>query len=199
MTVSDICDFDVPNQFDCCFIQCKTSVAYSLQSALVSLENYSEKKPLLLALWTTPGREPSKTVKTLKKRVRSLGGTVTHLAHASPIIDYFEDEVFPRLICPTASTLRTILSAPSAVGVIASIDDECGGWPAIVRCQVNRKEVVSELEEMIVQRLRVWRKVNTKRYWKKSHPPPTGLTPRYSPILTRKASFGRRFLEYWIP
>ena len=45
--------------------------------------------------------------------------------------------------------------APSVVGVVASIDEKCGQWLASVRCQQSRKGMVSELEEMIVQRLKV--------------------------------------------
>ena len=45
--------------------------------------------------------------------------------------------------------------APSVVGVVASIDEKCGQWLASVSCQQSRKEMISELEEMIVQRLRV--------------------------------------------
>lgn len=48
-----------------------------------------------------------------------------------------------------------MLSAPSVVGVVTSIDEKCGRWPASVRCKESRKEMVSELEGMIVQRLRV--------------------------------------------
>ena len=52
--------------------------------------------------------------------------------------------------------------APSVAGVVASIDEKCGQWPASVRCQESWKEMVSELEEMIVQRLRVWQKHNAQ-------------------------------------
>lgn len=52
--------------------------------------------------------------------------------------------------------------APSVAGVVASIDNRYGQWPASVRCQESRKEMVSELEEMIIQRLKLWQEHNTQ-------------------------------------
>ncbi|KAI9845325.1 MAG: hypothetical protein M1837_004947 [Sclerophora amabilis] len=48
--------------------------------------------------------------------------------------------------------------APSVAGVVASIDSKFGQWPASVRCQESRKEMVSGLEEMVVERLKLWQK-----------------------------------------
>ena len=53
-------------------------------------------------------------------------------------------------------------AAPSVASVVASIDEKYGQWPASVRCQESRKEMVSELEEMIVERLRLWQKRNAQ-------------------------------------
>ncbi len=53
-------------------------------------------------------------------------------------------------------------AAPSVAGVVASVDEKYGQWPASVRCQESRKEMVSELEDMIVERLRVWQKRNAQ-------------------------------------
>ena len=50
--------------------------------------------------------------------------------------------------------------APSIAGVVASIDNKYGQWPASVSCQESRKEMVSGLEDMIVERLKIYQKHN---------------------------------------
>ena len=54
----------------------------------------------------------------------------------------------------------SVKGAPSIVGVVASVDNKLGQWPASIRIQEGRKEMVSELTEMVVERLRMWRKKN---------------------------------------
>ena len=51
-------------------------------------------------------------------------------------------------------------NAPSVASVVASIDKRCGQWPGSVRAQESRKEMVSNLDTMIVERLRLWQKHN---------------------------------------
>ncbi|KAI9720458.1 MAG: hypothetical protein M1812_002964 [Candelaria pacifica] len=50
--------------------------------------------------------------------------------------------------------------APSIAGVVASIDNLYGQWPASVRIQQPRKEMVTDLDDMIVERLKLWSKKN---------------------------------------
>lgn len=50
--------------------------------------------------------------------------------------------------------------APSIAGVVASIDSKYGQWPASVACQESRKEMVSGLEDMMVERLKIYQKHN---------------------------------------
>ncbi len=50
--------------------------------------------------------------------------------------------------------------APSIAGVVANINSELGQWPASIRIQKSRQEMVSDLDEMIVERLKVWVKYN---------------------------------------
>lgn len=54
----------------------------------------------------------------------------------------------------------SVKGAPSIVGVVASVDNKLGQWPASIRVQEGRKEMVSELTEMVVERLKMWRKKN---------------------------------------
>ncbi|KAI9759043.1 MAG: hypothetical protein M4579_002632 [Chaenotheca gracillima] len=52
-------------------------------------------------------------------------------------------------------------SAPSIAGVVASVDNVYAQWPATVRIQEGRKEMVTELEEMIISRLQLWKTHNS--------------------------------------
>ncbi len=54
----------------------------------------------------------------------------------------------------------SVKGAPSIVGVVASVDNKLGQWPASIRIQEGRKEMVLELTEMVVERLKMWRKKN---------------------------------------
>ena len=50
--------------------------------------------------------------------------------------------------------------APSVAGMVASYDKWLGQWPATLRIQEARKEMVSELGEMLISRLHLWRAHN---------------------------------------
>ena len=50
--------------------------------------------------------------------------------------------------------------APSIAACVASVDKRCGQWPASIRAQESRKEMVSDLDDMIVERLRSWQNNN---------------------------------------
>ena len=54
----------------------------------------------------------------------------------------------------------SVKGAPSIVGIVASVDNKLGQWPASIRVQEGRKEMVSELTDMVVERLKTWRKKN---------------------------------------
>ncbi|KAH0562380.1 hypothetical protein GP486_002931 [Trichoglossum hirsutum] len=58
---------------------------------------------------------------------------------------------------PSPSSVK---GAPSIAGVVASIDGSYAQWPASLRIQKGRKEMVTELTEMFVERLRLWQKKN---------------------------------------
>ncbi|KAH0537578.1 hypothetical protein FGG08_005644 [Glutinoglossum americanum] len=50
--------------------------------------------------------------------------------------------------------------APSIAGVVASIDNVLSQWPASLRIQKGRKEMVTDLTAMFTERLRLYRKKN---------------------------------------
>ncbi|KAJ4311326.1 hypothetical protein N0V94_008001 [Neodidymelliopsis sp. IMI 364377] len=54
-------------------------------------------------------------------------------------------------------------SAPSIAGVVASVDAIFSQYPASMRTQKGREEMVQGLEEMIVERLQLWQKRNQMR------------------------------------
>ena len=45
---------------------------------------------------------------------------------------------------------------PSIAGVVASIDANFNQFPGSIRCQESRKEMVSELDAMMEERLKLW-------------------------------------------
>ena len=53
--------------------------------------------------------------------------------------------------------------SPSIAGVVATVDANFAQYPASIRTQEGKKEMVTELEEMILERLRLWQKKNAGR------------------------------------
>lgn len=54
----------------------------------------------------------------------------------------------------------SIPEAPSIAGVVASVDGRFGQWPASMRAQTGRQEMIDKLDEMFGERLDVWRRLN---------------------------------------
>jgi eukaryotic translation initiation factor 2C len=54
-------------------------------------------------------------------------------------------------------------SSPSIAGVVASIDPHFSQFPASMRTQKGRQEMVSDLKEMVIERLKLWQKKNQGR------------------------------------
>ncbi|KAL3465293.1 ribonuclease H-like domain-containing protein [Aspergillus heterothallicus] len=54
--------------------------------------------------------------------------------------------------------------APSVAGMVASIDSSLGQWPAEIRIQESRKEMVDELESMLKAHLRRWASSHKNSY-----------------------------------
>lgn len=51
-------------------------------------------------------------------------------------------------------------SSPSIAGLVASVDSHFTQFPASIRTQKGRKEMVINLEEMVIERLKLWQKRN---------------------------------------
>ncbi|KAI1763097.1 Piwi-domain-containing protein [Hypoxylon sp. FL1150] len=54
--------------------------------------------------------------------------------------------------------------APSIAGMVASIDSNLGQWPAVIRRQGSRVEMVSRLDDMLLTRLRLWKSKGNAKY-----------------------------------
>lgn len=55
-------------------------------------------------------------------------------------------------------------NAPSVAGIVASVDASLGQWPADIRVQKSRQEMVSGLDDLLKSRLRVWATYNKNAY-----------------------------------
>ncbi|KAL8792281.1 MAG: hypothetical protein Q9195_005160 [Heterodermia aff. obscurata] len=51
-------------------------------------------------------------------------------------------------------------NAPSVAGIVASVDEWLGQWPADLRVQTARQEMVDDLDTLFKSRLRLWEKHN---------------------------------------
>jgi eukaryotic translation initiation factor 2C len=51
-------------------------------------------------------------------------------------------------------------TAPSIAGIVATVDKTLGQWPADVRIQTSRQEMIDNLDEMFASRLRLWQAKN---------------------------------------
>jgi eukaryotic translation initiation factor 2C len=55
-------------------------------------------------------------------------------------------------------------AAPSVAGIVASVDQALGQWPADLRSQPSRQEMISALDDMFKSRLQLWAKNNGGKY-----------------------------------
>ena len=55
-------------------------------------------------------------------------------------------------------------NAPSVAGVAASVKPDCAQWPATVRAQTRRAEMVEAVQDMIESRMKLWAKNNAGAY-----------------------------------
>jgi hypothetical protein len=55
-------------------------------------------------------------------------------------------------------------AAPSVAGIVASIDQWLAQWPADLRIQTARQEMVADLDNLLKSRLRLWAKNNKGAY-----------------------------------
>jgi hypothetical protein len=51
-------------------------------------------------------------------------------------------------------------NAPSVAGIVASVDEFLGQWPADLRIQKAREEMVQQLDDMLESRLQIWQERN---------------------------------------
>ena len=84
-----------------------------------------------------------------------LGGINQRIEKGLGIID--EDKTMVVGVDVTHPSPGSASNAPSVAGMVASVDRWLGQWPADLRVQEPRKEMVSELDSMLKSRLRLWK------------------------------------------
>ncbi|KAJ5560594.1 hypothetical protein N7513_002993 [Penicillium frequentans] len=55
-------------------------------------------------------------------------------------------------------------SAPSVAAIVASVDSALAQWPAEVRIQEKRQEMIQDLDALMQSRLKLWAKFNKNKY-----------------------------------
>lgn len=55
-------------------------------------------------------------------------------------------------------------SAPSISGMVSSVDSTLGQWPAVLRVQESRKEMIADLQMMLQVALKRWAAKNSKKF-----------------------------------
>lgn len=71
------------------------------------------------------------------------------------------DKTMVVAIAATSPAPDSQANAPlSIVGIVSSIDENCAQWPASVRAQRDRDNIVVDMKDMIAERLKCWKKNN---------------------------------------
>ena len=85
-----------------------------------------------------------------------LGG-INQLVESTGLDIINEDRTMVVGVDVTHPSLGSAPKAPSIAGMVASVDRWLGQWPADLRIQESRKEMVSELGSMLKSRLYLWK------------------------------------------
>lgn len=85
-----------------------------------------------------------------------LGG-INHLVENTRLGIINEDKTMVVGIDVTHPSPGSASNAPSVAGMVASVDKWLGQWPADLRIQESRREMVSELDSMLKSRLHLWK------------------------------------------
>lgn len=90
------------------------------------------------------------------------GGGVNHAIPAAQLKP-FDAKTIIFGIDVTHPSPTSTESAPSIAAVVANKDQFLCQWPASIRSQERRKEIVTQLKEMVRERFDLWRKCNTSQ------------------------------------
>ena len=85
-----------------------------------------------------------------------LGG-INQLVDNDKLGIIYEDKTMVVGLDVTHPSPGSASNAPSIAGMVASVDKWLGQWPADLRIQEPRKEMISELDSMLKTRLRLWK------------------------------------------
>ena len=90
------------------------------------------------------------------------GGGVNHAITAAQLKP-FDNKTIIFGIDVTHPSPTSTENAPSIAAVVANKDEFLCQWPASIRSQERRKEIVTQLKEMVRERFDLWRKCNPSR------------------------------------
>lgn len=96
----------------------------------------------------------------LKVNLKS-GGTNQTLSHGD--LGFLEQGKTMLVGIDVTHPSGSMRGAPSIAGVVASIDSDFSQFPGSIRCQQSRKEMVSELDIMMEERLQLWMAKNVNQ------------------------------------
>jgi len=87
------------------------------------------------------------------------GGGVNHAISAAQLKP-FDNKTIIFGIDVTHPSPTSTEAAPSIAAVVANKDEYLCQWPASIRSQERRKEIVTQLKEMVRERFDLWRRCN---------------------------------------
>lgn len=90
------------------------------------------------------------------------GGGVSHSV-ANTVVAPIDTNTMLVGIDVTHPSPGSAVGAPSIACLVASIDSHMYQWPGSIRAQTGKQEMVTDLEEMMVERLALWLKNNQNR------------------------------------
>ncbi|KAK2762261.1 hypothetical protein FQN54_001271 [Arachnomyces sp. PD_36] len=70
---------------------------------------------------------------------------------------YSKDTIYVGIDVTHPTGTDGVQNAPSIAGVVANADNDLGQWPASMRIQESRKEMVTDLKDMLLERFRAWK------------------------------------------
>lgn len=90
---------------------------------------------------------------TLKINLK-LGGVNHELAKPHRLL---ENTIYFGIDVTHPTGIEGVPDAPSIAGVVANTDVSLGQWPASIRIQKSRQEMVTELKDMVIERFNNWK------------------------------------------
>ncbi|KAI6114150.1 Piwi-domain-containing protein [Pisolithus sp. B1] len=75
-------------------------------------------------------------------------------------INHILDAASTKWLTQKKTMVAVLAGTPSIAAVVASVDDKFVQFPASLRCQKSKKEMITEVDKMMIERLQRYREVN---------------------------------------